>query len=145
MQMPDGDQITLADLDTSFGRMCREPSAPQEGKTSERLSRKSSVLKSVPVMCLDLTPGAGDLLGQPYWELNSAWLGESWTLNTGASPSVVAASSLSQILEDSVPGKYYLSRTACLGILRRAKARGKELPSQLREALELQAGMIERK
>lgn len=92
-------------------------------------------------MCLDLTPGAGDLLGQPYWELNSVWLGESWTLNTGESPSAAAASSLSQILEDRVPGKYYLSRNACLGILRRAKARGKELPIQLREALELQAGM----
>ena len=139
--MPDGGyQITLEDLGISFGRMCREPSAPQEGKTSERSSRKSSVLRTVPVMCLDLTPGAGDLLGQPYWELNSAWLGESWTLNTGESPSAAAASSLSQILEDSVPGKYYLSRMACLGILRRAKARGKELPIELREALELQAG-----
>ena len=48
--------------------------------------------------------------------------------------------SLSQILQDEVPSKYYLSRTACLGILRRAEARGKELPPQLREALLLQAG-----
>ena len=36
-------------------------------------------------------------------------------------------------------GKYYLSPKACLGILRRASARGKELPELLRKALERQA------
>ena len=36
-------------------------------------------------------------------------------------------------------GKYYLSPKACLGILRRASARGKELPEVLRIALERQA------
>ncbi len=50
-------------------------------------------------------------------------------------PSVAVGSSLSQILEDSPPQKYYLSRNACLGILRRAKVRGKELPPQLETAL----------
>lgn len=40
-----------------------------------------------------------------------------------------------------VQGGYYLSKTACLGILRRAEARGKELPPQLRDALILQAGL----
>ena len=44
-------------------------------------------------------------------------------------------SSLSQILEESVPEKYYLSATACKGILRRAKKRGKELPKVLEDAL----------
>ena len=90
-------------------------------------------------MCLDLTPGARDLLGRPYWEINSAWLGECWTLNSGESPRDAAVSSLSQILEDSPHPKYYLSRTACQGILRRAGARGKELPKQLKEALMVQA------
>lgn len=93
----------------------------------------------VPVQCLDLTPGVGNLLGQSYWEINSHWLGELWTLNTGVSPSAAKESSLSQILQGEVPHKYYLSRTACLGILRRAKARGKELPPQLKRALEIQA------
>lgn len=37
--------------------------------------------------------------------------------------------------------RYYLSKTACLGILRRAEARGKELPPQLRDALMIQAGL----
>ena len=44
-------------------------------------------------MCLDLTPGAGNLLGLPFWEINSAWLGESWMLNTGESPSAAVESS----------------------------------------------------
>ena len=39
-----------------------------------------------------------------------------------------------------VPEKYSLSEKACLGILRRAANRGKELPALLRFALELKAG-----
>ena len=52
-----------------------------------------------------------------------------------------SASSLSRILEAAPHPKYYLSRTACLGILRLAKKRGKELPPVLKQALELQAGI----
>ena len=62
-------------------------------------------------------------------------------LNTGVSPKDVKESFLSQILQDSVPQRYYLSKTACLGILRRAQERGKELPAQLKAALEVQAGI----
>ncbi len=68
-------------------------------------------------------------------------LGGSWTLNTGVSPREGRACSLSQILEDSPPRKYYLSRKACLGILRRARERGKPLPPQLEAALKAQAGL----
>ena len=92
-------------------------------------------------MSLDLTPGHGNLLGEYEWEILSPWLGESWTLNTGASPREGRACSLSQILEDSPPRKYYLSRKACLGILRRARERGKPLPPQLEAALKAQAGL----
>ena len=49
------------------------------------------------------------------------------------------ASTLSQILQAGVPEKYYLSQKACLGILRRASKRGKELPAILKAALERQA------
>ena len=66
-------------------------------------------------------------------------LGECLTLNFGESPSGGNASTLSQILQAGVPEKYYLSPKACLGILRRASARGKELPTILRKALERQA------
>ncbi|MFI3228482.1 MAG: DNA cytosine methyltransferase, partial [Clostridia bacterium] len=87
--------------------------------------------------------GRGNLLGQSYWVENSAWLGESSTLNTGASPNVGVESTLSQILEVQPLQKYYLSKTACLGILRRAKHRDKELPPQLETALKIQAEIIE--
>ena len=46
---------------------------------------------------------------------------------------------MSQILLAQVPETYYLSPKACLGILRRASARGKELPEVLKLALERQA------
>ena len=51
--------------------------------------------------------------------------------------------SLSDILETGeIPKRYFLSKTACAGILRRAKRRGKELPDALRAALESVAGPI---
>ena len=92
-------------------------------------------------MSLDLTPGHGNLLGESYWEILSPWLGGSWMLNTGVSPREGRVSSLSAILEDSPPRKYYLSRKACRGILRRARERGKPLPPQLEAALKAQAGL----
>ena len=141
MRAEDERQMTLFDLDTSFGKMSLEHSAPQMEKISGRSSRRLSISRTVPVMCLDLTPGAGNLLGLPFWEINSAWLGESWMLNSGVSPSEERESSLSRILQDSPHQRYYLSRNACLGILRRAKVRGKELPPQLETALRIQAGV----
>ena len=49
---------------------------------------------------------------------------------------------MSRILLADVPRKYYLSRRACRGILRRARERGKPLPPQLELALLFQAGSI---
>lgn len=106
-------------------------------------SRRSSELKSVVFQSLDLTPGAGNLLGESYWELISPWRGDALMLNTGVSPREEKESSLSQILQDDPPDKYYLTRKACLGILRRASERGKELPEKLKRALEIQAGLIQ--
>lgn len=59
--------------------------------------------------------------------------------NGGALPREEQESFLSQILQVRVPRRYYLSPKACQGILRRASARGKELPEILRKALERQA------
>ena len=51
--------------------------------------------------------------------------------------SAAAACSLSSILEgQSIPQRYYLSQTACAGILRRAEKRGKTLPEVLAKALQ---------
>ena len=69
---------------------------------------------------------------------DGALLGEYSTLNTGESPSAAVGSTLSQILEASVPEKYFLSAKACEGILRRAERRGKQLPPMLEEALRQQ-------
>lgn len=63
-------------------------------------------------------------------------------LNTGVSPREEKESSLSQILQADPHRRYYLSPKACLGILRRAYERGKELPPKLKRALQIQAGVI---
>ena len=73
------------------------------------------------------------------WETDGAWHTAFLTLNTGASPNEGQESFLSQILQADVPQRFYLSRKACLGILRRASARGKALPEILKKALEQQA------
>lgn len=130
-------QITLSDLDTSFGKMSPEHSQVQTEKTSMRSLKKPQELQTAAYLYLDLREGYGNLLGA-YWDMNSPLLGEFSMLNTGVSPKDVKESFLSQILEDTPHPKYYLSKTACLGILRRARARGKELPKQLKIALEIQ-------
>ena len=71
--------------------------------------------------------------------ITAVWHGESLTHNTGESPRDAVESTLSQICEDNVPQKYYLSAKACAGILRRAEKRGKELPAELKAALVRQA------
>lgn len=139
----EAEQLSIYDLDLWCGRMYQEPSPaePPKERISGSSSRRSSELKSVVFQSLDLTPGAGNLLGLPFWENDAAWLGECWTLNTGESPSVAVESFLWQILEDSPPQRYYLSQKACRGILERVKARGKKLPEQLLWALKKQAGI----
>ena len=118
------------------------PAERQRARTSVSSWKRSSELSAVPFMSLDLTPGHGNLLGESYWELISPWLGGAWMLNTGVSPNDARESSLSQILQDAPPIKYYLSPKACLGILRRASERGKALPPKLERALKIQAGLM---
>ncbi len=61
---------------------------------------------------------------------------EFLTLSILEYPSDGAASSLSDVLETGeLPPRYYLSATACRGILRRAVKRGKTLPPPLARAL----------
>lgn len=62
---------------------------------------------------------------------------ECWTLNTSEWPKDAAVCSLSDTLETGdVPHRFFLSAKACQGILRRAEKRGKNLPTDLRLALE---------
>lgn len=76
------------------------------------------------------------------WATISPSLGECLMPNTGECPKEESVSTLSQILEETPHQKYYLSEKACLGILRRAEKRGKELPEILRLALIRQAQMM---
>ena len=137
-------QESLFAPDGSAGKMSQVYLAADtpKGRISSSSSSRSSALTAVPFLSLDLTPGAGNLLGEFYWDLRSPWRGGSLTLNTGpAPPSGDAGCSLSLILQDNPPRKYYLTRRACLGILRRAKERGRPLPPQLHAALLVQAGL----
>jgi hypothetical protein len=62
------------------------------------------------------------------------------TPNISEWPNDAAVCSLSQVLEQgSIPKRYFLSETACAGILRRAEKRGKRLPPMLDAALRQQA------
>ena len=63
-------------------------------------------------------------------------LGGPWTPNISDWPNDADVCSLSQVLEmGSIPQRYFLSGTACAGILRRAEKRGKDLPPNLQSAL----------
>ena len=137
------EQLSMFVQDTWHGRTCPVPLVQEHPKarTSGSFWKRSSALKAIPFQSLDLTPGAGNLLGEFYWELISPWRGGASTLNTGVSPRGAKESSLSQILQADPPLKYYLSPKACLGILRRAFERGKELPQKLEGALKIQAGL----
>ena len=123
-----------------FGKTSPEHSAPQKERTSASSSNSSAKLKTVTPLSLDLRRASG-LTQEKSWTTGIPWRGECSTLNFGAYPNVAAVSSLRQILQGGVPETYYLSATACKGILRRAQNRGKELPPMLKEALERQAGV----
>ena len=140
----EGDQVSLFDQDTSAGRTSWVYSAQERrtGRISGLSWRKLLDYIAPPYQFLDLTPGAGNLLGQFEWEMRSALHGGAFLRNTGPSPRDATESCLSQILEDHPPKKYYLTTAACLGILRRAKERGKPLPKALDTALRIQAGLI---
>lgn len=144
MQMNSEDgQLTLFDQDLWCGKTSPEPSPAEnrKAKISASSSKKPSELRYLPYQFLDLSPDAGNLLGESYWETLSPWRGDASMLNTGVSPREEKGSSLSLILQEVVAGKYYLTKKACRGILRRANERGKELPEKLKRALEIQAGL----
>lgn len=136
-------QASLFDQDFYAGKMSQghSPADSPKVKIFVSFSKKLSELSSIPYLFLDLSEDAGNLLGESYWEILSPWRGDAWTLNTGVCPREGKESSLWQILEEQPHFKYYLTKKACLGILRRSMERGKELPPRLKEALEVQAGL----
>ena len=121
-------------LDSLCGKMSPEHSVQMVEGTSTQSSKRSANSANPELMYLDLRTGAGNLLGA-YWETGTALPGGCMTPKGGEFRNGGAESTLSQILIANAPEKYSLSRKACLGILRRAEKRGKELPDMLREAL----------
>lgn len=120
---------------------CPEHSVATRAKISRQSSKKSSASQTKNPMYLSLRRENGR---QPdaSWATISPSLGECLMPNTGECPKEESVSTLSQILEETPHQKYYLSEKACLGILRRAEKRGKELPEILRLALIRQAQMM---
>ena len=118
--------------------------SPEDTATQPRRkapAKSVSELVAIPYLYLDLSPSHVDLFGNHYWELRSPYREGKPPLNTGPAPREPIHSSLSEILESDPDAGYYLSVRACMGILRRAEERGKELPSQLKAALTAQAGL----
>ena len=103
----------------SYGRMCSGAFPRTEGQTSQ---------VSFPRLANSGIAWRGE-----YWTANTP----EWTAGPWPSRSDVGVCGLSDVLTDSrkIPPKYFLSQRACLGVLRRAERRGKELPKELENAL----------
>ena len=122
-------QLSLFAHDGCSGRMSREPSpavSPEE-RISGLSCRKPREWWPRPAMCLDLRRDSGLVLGA-FWQTVFPSHGGRSTHNFSEFPKEGKESRLSQILQGFAPRKYYLSTTACRGIIQRAKARGKPLP-----------------
>lgn len=102
----------------------------------EKLSPAGSSGRTSPEFCHrtkgePLAPSSGS------WKTaGTLYRGECWTLSSSEYPSDAAVCFLSGILCPDAPQEYFLSPTACEGIIRRAERRGRSLPPTLRCALE---------
>lgn len=120
--LPIADFLKLCVPDGSYGKMCLAYSAQTEARTSRRSSGK--LMKS------------GILAHGECWTLSMC----EWTDTLVPFLREDGVCSLSDILETGdIPPRYYLSPTACSGILRRAESKGRELPEALRRVLEEQS------
>ena len=138
-ELSDG-QVSLFGQDTWSGRTSLAHSAATKDETSRQSSKKRSASQSrkPPILKCLKTDGLHGVATWT-WTDDGLWLGAYSTLNTGESPNVAVESRLSQILEERPHTKYSLTPKACMGILRRAERRGKELPDALKTALINQA------
>ena len=101
------------------------------------LNHNFSSLKTLLVSCHHNEEKIWESSSQRWLNAGMAFAGECWTLKTSESHSAEEESLLSQVLETTGDlSKYCLSPKASSGILRRAEKKGKQLPTQLKEALE---------
>ena len=147
-------QVTWSDLGFSFGRTLSEHSAATEDETSTPCWKKLRVSQNQDFLYLDCRKSGNGQKQEPSTVMGGLSLGELTTLRTGEKPSETAVqemlsvwgphsvaeeSRLSQILEENPLPKYNLTAKACLGILRRAERRGKDLPERLKAVLLMQS------
>ena len=116
----------------SFGKTC--PACSTQKTTHSGASWPDLVAQTLPCRPAQIDGRVRVLL--PAWRETSR--GGCSMLNISECPNAVVASTLSQVLQRGVliPQRYFLSRRACAGILRRAETRGKVLPALLKAALE---------
>lgn len=147
-------QVTWSGLGILCGKTWSEHSAATEDGTSTPCWRKLRVSQNQDFLYLDCRKSGNGQRQAPSTVMGGLSLGELTTLRTGEKPSETAVqemlsvwgphsvaeeSRLSQILEENPLPKYNLSAKACLGILRRAERRGKDLPARLKAVLMKQA------
>ena len=135
-------QLSLFGPDGCSGKTCREPSPAEipRGRTSGSSWSRPREWWTRPAMYLDLRRDSGLVLGT-FWQTVFPSHGGQSTHNFSECPKDAEESRLSRILQGFAPRRYYLSTTACRGIIQRAKARGKPLPEALLRALEIQGNM----
>ena len=138
-------QISLFGQDSWYGKMFQEyfQAGIQKERTSRQLSKKLSKFANRAPLCMCVSQikdgQSADVIMLKMED--GALLGEYTMRSFGEYPREEKESRLSQILEGSPHPKYFLSEKACLGILNRAKRRGKKLPEELEAALKAQAGV----
>jgi len=117
-------------LPLSFGKMSPESSA-------QKTTPLVAFLQDLPVKMIHSShQGANGQTQVMCLAPKEQSRGEFSTPNISEWPNDAVVCSLSQVLEQtSIPQRFFLSSTACAGILRRADKRGKQLPPQLEQAL----------
>jgi hypothetical protein len=129
--------------------------SPESGKDSPAEGQdSSSTSPELPTTLFGITDGSSlrtypDFFHQTTEEISESFsrrwpksgfttsLGECWTADTSECPNEGGEfSSLPDVLEATVPERFYLSPKAAAGILRRAAKRGRELPPHLLKALQ---------
>ena len=120
--------------DLLCGKTSSERSAATKARTSEPYSKNLSKSSNRQPLCLRFRRTDGPM-PTVIAVTDGALLTEFLTRNTSERLRDEEGYTLSSILQENVPQKYYLSAKACAGILRRAERRGKELPPMLKAAL----------
>jgi site-specific DNA-cytosine methylase len=89
------------------------------------LSQNGFSEKMFPGFYPSMTAKTFSQLSPSSWKSGMAFRGEYLTVNTSESPKNAVVCSLSEVLEESVHPKYYLSKKAVAGILRRTLKHGR--------------------